>query len=501
MKVALTAEGTYPHQYGGVSVWCDQLIRGMPGRVFEVLPVVATGSEPMRWALPRNVSSVRSIPLWGPASALPSAHRRSRAEPPVEELLRVLLLPPAQAQDRFVSVLRALFDYAQAGNLSRALASERSVRLLSQMWRGRLPGPYDAAPTLDDAATMLHLLEHALRPLAYPPAEADVAHAVTNGLGALPALTSHWAHGTPIVVTEHGIYMREQYLHSRTLPYRWPVRSLYLRFLRRLCATGYGEAELITPSNVFNVRWEQQLGADLTKVRTIYNGVAPDDFPAIDDEPDVPTISWAGRIDPVKDVETLVRSFALVRKAMPEARLRIFGSPPGGDQTYLERCKALAADLGLNGSVAFEGRVGDIREAYAAGHVVALCSISEGFPFTVIEAMTCGRPCVVTDVGGVPEAIGDTGLVVPPRNPEALAQGLLTLLGDGDMRRELGAAARIRALALFTVDRAVSAFGEIYDSLESGGSGGTGAGAQSGAAARVRLSAWRRKVMPAQAVS
>jgi len=97
-----------------------------------------------------------------------------------------------------------------------------------------------------------------------------------------------------------------------------------------------------------------------------------------------------------------------------------------------------------------------------------LCSISEGFPYTVIEAMTCGRPCVATDVGGVNEAVADAGIIVPPRSPESLAQACLTLLQDAPQRRRLGAAARMRALEYFTVDRAISAFDEIYTFVGTG---------------------------------
>jgi glycosyltransferase involved in cell wall biosynthesis len=314
----------------------------------------------------------------------------------------------------------------------------------------------------------MQLLEHSLRPLSHPPVRADVVHAVTNGLGALPSLAAKWRYGTPMLVTEHGIYMREQYLHSRNSPFRWPVRALYLRFLRRLCSLGYAEAELITPGNVYNKRWEEQLGANLSKVRTVYNGVDPADFPAVEGEPEVPTISWAGRIDPVKDLETLLLAFALVHRKMPNARLRMFGSAPQGQEGYLERCKALAEELGIADAATFEGRVDRIRDAYDAGQIVVLCSISEGFPYTLIEAMTCGRPCVATDVGGVTEAIADTGVVVQARNPEALAQSCLALLNDPALRRKLGAAARMRALEYFTVDRAISAFDEIYTFIGTG---------------------------------
>lgn len=486
MKVALTAEGTYPHQFGGVSVWCDQLIRAMPGYEFTVVALVATGTEPVQWDLPANASRLVTIPLWGPPPPVPPRARLptawlpgTRAVPlPVQALIDVLLDKGAAASDRFGDVLRDLFHYAQARNLTAALASEPTVRLLVTTWRERWPllatghrmTPTALPPTLNDAVTAVQLVEHALRPLSHPviPA-ADVVHAVTNGLGALPALAAKWQHQVPMIVTEHGIYMREQYLHLRRPSFGWPVKDLFLRFLSRVCALGYREAELITPGNVYNKRWEEELGADGARVRTVYNGVNPDAFPALTSEPDVPTISWVGRVDPVKDLETLLHAFALVVKQMPEARLRMFGAPPKGREAYLERCRVLAASLGIGDRVTFEGRVPDIIDAYAAGHVVVLCSISEGFPYSLIEAMACGRACVATDVGGVSEALAnDAGIVVPPRNPAALADACLRVLGDAPLRRALGAAARRRALEHFTVDRAVSAFDEIYTLLGTG---------------------------------
>jgi glycosyltransferase involved in cell wall biosynthesis len=97
--------------------------------------------------------------------------------------------------------------------------------------------------------------------------------------------------------------------------------------------------------------------------------------------------------------------------------------------------------------------------------VVALSSISEGFPYTLIEAMTAGRSTVSTDVGGVTEAVADTGLVVPPRDPAAMAAACVRLLKDDAQRARLGAAARTRALEYFTVEEAVATFRGIYDRL------------------------------------
>jgi len=503
MKVALVGEGTYPHQFGGVSVWCDQLVRGLPQYDFTLIPLVATGNEPMRWELPGNVKSVVTIPLWGRPPAVPLRARLSpgRADSMLGELVDVLLTPPDQAQDRFSDVMHELFTFAQTKNLRAALVSETAVKLLSGGWRQRWPDilPESAAadltdglaagagdhvnglpglgeqgglsrmvPSVGDAVTAMQLLEHALRPFSHPPVQADVVHTVTNGLGALPAFAAKWRYGLPMIVTEHGVYMREQYLHLRRPEFGWPVKDLYLRFLRRLCTLGYHEADIITPGNIYNKRWEAELGADEARVRTVYNGVDPAVFPVVDSEPEVPTISWAGRIDPFKDLITLLRAFSLVLREIPEARLRIFGSPPQGGEAYLEHCRAEAYDLGISKQATFEGRVPQIRDAYAAGHVVVLCSITEGFPYTLIEAMACGRPCVATNVGGVTEALGDdAGLVVPPRSPAALADACLKLLRDDGMRRKMGAAARARAIEHFTVDRAISAFDEMYTKLGS----------------------------------
>ena len=122
MKVALAAEGTYPHQFGGVSVWCDQLIRGLPQYDFTVIPLVATGNEAMRWQLPANVKSVVTIPLWGRPPAVPS--RVTAVQGPERFAAgrtdRRTAQPAHLAQDRFVSVMHELFGYAQARSLRDA---------------------------------------------------------------------------------------------------------------------------------------------------------------------------------------------------------------------------------------------------------------------------------------------------------------------------------------------------------------------------------------------
>ncbi len=467
MDVMLVTEGTYPHAHGGVSVWCDQMIRGLTGHRFHLVALSATGREPAVFDLPRNVASFHTVPVWADqhAAARHSPRLRSvRRCVAAIDMLEAVFSHDRAAADSFEAALYELSFLARSGDLADTLHTDAVAVALAELWSGYHNYSAPALP-LADAMTALNLIEHALRPLSFAPPAAQVVHAVSNGLAVLVGLAAKWNHGTPLVLAEHGVYLRERYLALRNERLSWPVKSIIAAFTRRLCEAGYRAADLITPCNEYNQRWERRLGADPAKLRTVYNGIDPRRFHPSDAEPDTPTVVFVGRIDPLKDVITLIRSFAIVRERLPDARLRIFGTAPKGGETYLQECVDLVAKLRLEESVVFEGQCSDTRQAYVAGQIVVLSSISEGLPFTVLEAMACGRPNVGTEVGGVGEAIGDTGLIVPPRRPAELAQACLELLTDHERRRTLGAAARRRALELFTIEHAVAAFDTIYRDL------------------------------------
>ncbi|MDL2079186.1 GT4 family glycosyltransferase PelF [Streptomyces sp. GXMU-J15] len=465
--VTMLTEGTYPHVHGGVSTWCDQLVRGMPEVGFHVVSLTGTGREPVTWELPPNVRRHVPVPLWGPTppgGGRPLLGRtRRRFLDSYERFLLSFLEPDSRAD--FGEALYELAELARAGRLSAALRGEAALRSLMWIWTMPHLPTATADPTVQDALTALDLLEHALRPLAVRLPEDSVAHAVSSGLATLPALAARELDGVPFLLTEHGIYLRERYLGYRDAEQSWPVKAFMLGFYRELNSHGYRAADLITPCNQYNRRWEERGGADADRIRTVYNGVDPHAFPHAGPEPDVPTLTWCGRVDPIKDLETLLRAYALVRAELPETRLRLFGPVPPGGEAYRTRLEKLAAELGVADGLTFEGRVSEVWRAYAAGHVVMLSSISEGFPFSLIEAMSCGRTTVSTDVGGVREAVGDTGLVVPPREPEHMAAAALTLLKDDERRLRLGALSRQRVIDRFTLRRSVDAFRTIYREL------------------------------------
>ncbi|MFJ8590147.1 GT4 family glycosyltransferase PelF [Streptomyces sp. NPDC093598] len=467
--VTMLTEGTYPHVHGGVSTWCDQLVRGMPEVDFHIVSLTGSGREPVTWELPPNVCRHTTVPTWGPRPGRrrpPYGRDRRRFTETYERFLLAFLDPGSHAD--FGESLNELAELARDGRLPAALRTESALRSLMWIWTMPHLPTAAARPTVHDALTATDLLEHALRPLGVripENAEGTVAHAVSSGLATLPALAARHLDGVPFLLTEHGIYLRERYLGYRRDAQRWPVKAFMLGFYRELNSYGYRAADLITPCNQYNRRWEERGGADADKIRTVYNGVDPAAFPHAGPEPEVPTLSWCGRIDPIKDLETLLRAYAMVRAEIPATRLRLFGPVPPGGEAYRTRLEKLAAELGVTDGLTFEGRISEVWRAYAAGHLVMLSSISEGFPFSIIEAMSCGRTTVSTDVGGVREAVGDTGLVVPPREPEKMAAAALTLLKDDRRRLELGELSRQRVIDRFTLRRSVDAFRTIYKEL------------------------------------
>jgi polysaccharide biosynthesis protein PelF len=295
------------------------------------------------------------------------------------------------------------------------------------------------------------------------PSDVDVVHANANGLSSMVALAAKWRTGVPFLMTEHGVYLRERYLSAGGQSRG--VKTALLRFHRALARTAYLEADSLAPVSGFNSRWAVRHGASARKIEVIANGVDPQRFPPLAGEPAEPVISWCGRVDPLKDLETLIRALAVVRRTVPEAVLHLAGPVPAGNERYAEDCRSVAESLGLADAVRFAGLCASSREAFAAGQIAALSSISEGLPYTVLEAMMCGRATVSTDVGGVAEAVGDAGLVVPPRDPEAFGEACAALLVDGERRHAFAVAGRERALRSYTLDKCLTAYRARYQRL------------------------------------
>lgn len=452
-------------------MWCDQLVQGLPEQPFRIVALTAFGYQRPVWDLPDHVDELITVGLWDATRHKPRPPDRPAA--PLAAAFATLLTHPSEEVAAFVELIYGMSRYEPAeiarqlsfGELAAALdVALRRPGCWSLVASGS--GAVGGSARAADVVKVADMLDHLLRPLAIDAGPADVYHASSNGLAALVCLLAHRRHGARFLLTEHGIYLRERYLELRRMDIAHPAKALLLRFHRLVSSAAYREAALVAPGSGWNKRWETRNGARPHRVRTIYNGIDPSAFSARPTEPPDPVVSWLGRIDPIKDLETLVQAFAVVHAARPDARLRLYGRTPPSAQPYRDKLDALITSLGLDGVVTFEGGVAESADAYKDAQLGVLSSISEGFPYSLIEAMACGLPAVATGVGGVAEAVADTGIVVPPRAPDLMGEAIVSLLADGDRRRAMGVAARQRVLDLFTLDACLDGYRSIYAELK-----------------------------------
>ncbi len=173
-----------------------------------------------------------------------------------------------------------------------------------------------------------------------------------------------------------------------------------------------------------------------------------------------PIVGMVGRFDlQFKDQATLIRAMHLVRQKVRNAQLVLVGDGP--NRPNVER---LATELNLQGCVHFLGLRQDVPVLLHHLDVFVLSSRSEGQSIAVLEAMSAQRPIVATAVGGTPELLadGECGLLVPPGDPQAMAEAITTLLGDSRQRHELARRARERFMAQHSIECMGRAYLEVY---------------------------------------
>jgi glycosyltransferase involved in cell wall biosynthesis len=256
--------------------------------------------------------------------------------------------------------------------------------------------------------------------------------------------------------------------NSSGLEQRGMVRRTLDRALTRWTSAYFGVAEAQRPYLV------DELGHPDDKIRVIYNGVDLAKFRASTDRAILaefgfaendPVVGIVAVLRPEKDHVSLLRAARTVVEQLPRARFLIIGDGPTRPQL-----EALCTELGITPNVHFAGSRDDVARLLPAIDVFALTSTSECFPISVLEAMACARPAVCSAVGGIPEVIkdGETGYLVPPKNPLQLAARLVSLLRDPQTARRMGRAARARVEAEFDLDCSIAAAQQAIEDVVGG---------------------------------
>lgn len=265
----------------------------------------------------------------------------------------------------------------------------------------------------------------------------------------------------PIVFTEHGRHYPDHRSTKRVVF----NRSL-LRRDDRLIGVGQSVCDALIQNEGLPAKRVELIynGIDLQAYRQAHNnavwrsevrqelGLTEDEF----------IVLQVARLNPLKDHQTALRAIARLKQQGVRARLALAGD--GETRPALER---FVQDHGLTSRVLFLGARRDVPRLMAAADVFLLSSISEGIPLTLIEAMTTGLPVVSTNVGGTAEVVvdGETGLLAKAQDDESLAQHIRFLHDDVWQRRTMGQAGAARAAQLFSLDRMLDQYTQVYNEL------------------------------------
>jgi len=494
--VCLVVEGCYPFIAGGVSSWLDWLIRTQPQMTFAVVALTADDApREMKYTLPDNVASFQTLPL------APKAR------------------PPRRGGAGFdgAEMAAALLDLWQHGDpeaLARLaeIANTPVRRGAFARWRKATPPDHADLIASPEAWTALTRCYETLAPQASfsdffwtwrqiaggvfalmqaPIPQARIYHAISTGFAGLFAAHAARTQNARFAITEHGIYTNERRIDlvmadwiSDSLPRgytlddpRRDMRDIYIAAFEGFARATYAAADRITTLYGANQSFQRTLGAQDAKLLVIPNGIELSRFAALVPQQDKPrpVVGLIGRVVPIKDIEALILAAAEIRRAVPDVEVLVIG-PTDEDPAYFAACQARVVELSLQDTVTFTGRM-NIFDVLPRLDVLLLSSISEAQPLVLLEAGAAGIPCVATDVGSCRDVIEGTvgespplgrgGYVVPPMNPQALAQATTALLTDPALRARCGQAMRRRVETHFTSGASAAQYGAMYRDLAS----------------------------------
>jgi glycosyltransferase involved in cell wall biosynthesis len=290
----------------------------------------------------------------------------------------------------------------------------------------------------------------------------DIIHTHTAKAGFLGRLAGRLA-GVPVIVhTYHG-----HVLHS----YYSPLKTQILRFMERSLAR-LTDSIVAVSQQVKNDLVSYRI-ASREKITVIPLGFELEPFLTCEKHrgelrrelglsDDARLVGIVGRIFPIKNHRLFLDAASRLATLEPAVRFLVVG-----DGIQRQEMESYARQLGMEGRVIFTGWRRDLPRIYADLDILVVSSHNEGTPVSAIEAMASGRPVIGTRVGGLPDIIseGDNGFLVPPADPEALANAILRLLKDSEKAVQMGLAGRAMARQRFAVGRLISETETLYFQL------------------------------------
>ena len=488
IKVMLITEGTFPYNGGGVSTWAQTLCNDVTNAEFTLYAINANFEQKPKYDLSDNVKQIIQVPLWTPDEpydymSYGDAYYKTvgRKEwtsnaviikdfiPVFSELLH-FIYGDQDAISLLDDVFYKLWLYFEDYDYKETMRSEAVWESYCTIVSSYIVNENNPTASLLDLTIGMRWMYRFLIPLAITDVpECDISHVTISGFPIIPALIANYKFGTPIILTEHGVFIRERLLAINSSEYPFFLKNLLIRFSEAIARLSYYKSDRIISVNAFNKKWEVLYGANPDKIQVIYNGVDHMLFkplPKPEHLKNIPTVVALARIFELKDVLTMIKSCEVVSRDIPNVQFLVYGDDQAVPE-YTAECLTLVKQLNIEANFKFMGPKPNPHTLFCEGDVSVLTSISEGFPYTVIESMSCGIPVVATDVGGVKEGLDDTsGFLCKPKDAEAIGKSIIKLLNNNDLRAQMSDNARQRVINNFTLGSFIKAYEDAYNTIK-----------------------------------
>jgi len=487
--ICLLLEGTYPFVKGWVSSWVHQLVSRMPELTFTILHVSPKRNyypEGPLYEMPKNVVGLDEVFLH--EYTMPEGRDSGEEIRDKVERFRALVNDMCEGRiEAFAPFIEALMAEGEgAMNSYDLLQTLEAWDVLEKTYRREA---YEES-FLNFFWTWRFSNMPFFNVLAADAPHAGLYPTISTGYAGVLAAACKVRYGSPMLLTEHGIYTKERRIEinradwiedwdsgeivaERAAPY---FKRFWVRQFQMMSGVCYEFADEIFTLYEGNTDMQVKDGADRAKIEVVPNGIDLKRFgeAAVKYDARSPnkrfTVGFIGRVCPIKDIKTLIYASRLIAEEVPDVFVRVMG-PMDEDPDYADECKKLIKLLDLEENVFLEGPV-NVLEELPGVDIVVLTSISEAQPLVILESGAVGLPIVSTDVGSCSELlfgrlpedriVGPGGLITPIATPGATAEAVLKLYREPDRRHEYGMNLRSRVKKFYDQEVMIAAYRDIY---------------------------------------
>lgn len=486
--VCLILEGTYPYVTGGVSSCVHQLIQETPELEYQIVFIGASRKsyKEYKYEIPKNVRSISEVYLYENLYIDPGTPKPLGLTAKEVDCLRnsILFNTVGDIESFYKTFFIDRLDNLEPLDL---FFCKESWDILVEI--------YNESYNQNDLNSFVDFFYNwrfsslpIITVLSAQLPSAEIYHSLCTGyaglLGCLAKLTSRGR----FVLTEHGIYSHErkieislsQWIYTDTtivVPHKNLsfLKQWWLDKFYQLGSLSYEYADIITTLYQGNKDRQIELGAEEDKIEIIANGISETKLKTgvkknkIYKSQKKYCIGLVGRVVPVKDIKTFIKAVKKVSVVIEDIEVLIMG-PTDEDLEYFEDCKVLIQILGLEQIIRFTDKV-DLKYYYQSLDLIVLSSISEGQPLVILEAFAFKVPAIATDVGSCRELIegvgddkinGEAGIVVPFGDTSLLADAIILLLTDDEMRTAFGENAYKRFSGFYRETQSIDKYKTVY---------------------------------------